>query len=95
MKLRHRTSAESAAAFLEARKRSNKPPATPKQRRRPPAPRIARPAQVGPDTLFVLVRLPIDTYRDLIDHCDSFDLTPAGFIKSALAAAKLSRGGVG
>lgn len=58
------------------------------------SPRVATPSKIGPDTLFVRVTVPIRTYRELLDHCVEFELTPQEFIKQALAAAKLSRGGV-
>lgn len=56
--------------------------------------RVARPDQIGSNTLFVLVSLPIATYYDLIEHCRDFKMSPQAFVRQALAAAKLSRGGV-
>lgn len=55
--------------------------------------RVARPDKIGPDTLFVLVSVPIATYQELIDHCAEYGITPQTFVKQMLQQAKLSRSG--
>lgn len=94
MRLKYASSTDAAAAFIarrEARKRRRKT-----ERRGRPLPPEA-PVVEGDDTMlrsrWPRVRLPPALYRELLDHCHSFGITPKTFIEKMLMQAKLSRGG--
>lgn len=105
MKVRHASSADSAAAFLESRERGKRREqarrdaesaarrAANRAARRPEEPDPPSGMQ-SPLPEMLPVWLPSKLWIELTEHCNEFNLSPREYIKHCLAASRLSRGGV-